>query len=74
MTENRATFADLVILWDGVWQWCRDVIQKDQPKGYEVEIVRRFLRDNGVSKDLSSRRNIEQALVDLEGLDFPLEE
>lgn len=71
---GKATFQDLVVLWDGVWQWCMDTLNKDRPKGYEVEIIRCFLRDNGVKKDLADKKEITQTLIELEGLDFPIEE
>lgn len=58
------------LLTDVFLQWMRGA-DRHQMKAFQLEVLRKFLRDNGVAKNLTSATDIQSSLADLGSLDVP---
>ncbi len=71
---RRATREDLqelhTCLTDVFLQWMRGA-DRNQMKAFQLEVLRKFLRDNGVAKNLATAKDIQSSLADLRSLDIP---
>jgi len=71
---KRATREDLQVIHDqlvAIFQmWMNDPVGH-KVKPYHLEVVRKFLADNGVRKNLSKTQDINESLGELAGFDIP---
>lgn len=75
-TTKRATRADLEelhkLLTDQFLEWMRQP-EKYKVKPFHLAVVRQFLKDNGITKNLAQAKDVKKSLEELGDLEVPFD-